>query len=84
MIRAHLPSSTSWPIDFFTEGPGDYQLVVETDVRRIAVWKRTSQSMGSYNESAYREVDKVTEDNLYMLPPFFQGYVRKWWEKWGL
>lgn len=46
----------SWPLDFFTEGQGEYQLVVETDARRISVWKRTSQSLGTYSESGYREV----------------------------
>lgn len=84
MIRAHLPSNMSWPLDFFTEGQGEYQLVVETDARRISVWKRTSQSLGTYNESGYREVDEVTEANLYMLPPFFQRYVRGWWQRWAL
>lgn len=82
MIRAHLPSSTFFALDFFTEGQGDYYLVIEPAAKRASVWKRWSEWRGAYMENGYKEVSEVTETNLYMLPPFFQTYVKKWWAKW--
>ena len=33
---------------------------------------------------AERVKAEMNETNLYMLPPFFQEYTRKCWERWGL
>lgn len=79
MIFSHLPGPPQI-IDFPLGGKGYKYLVVDTQNKRVVVMENATED----KRQGFRELAEMNETNLYMLPPFFQEYTRKCWERWGL
>lgn len=64
------------PAPFYAIQKSRY-LVADIQTGRASIWKRTTRK----EKNIYIELYEVTPENISELPPFFQNYTLRFWER---